>query len=76
MILLAYVLPQLFYRCTRAEWLVPLVPLLRRMCDRRRGIGADGVLLLEADREHDFAMRYFNADGTPIGSAKNEYGKL
>jgi diaminopimelate epimerase len=38
-------------------------PLLRRMCDRRRGIGADGVLLLERDRDHDFAMRYYNADG-------------
>jgi diaminopimelate epimerase len=33
------------------------------MCDRRRGIGADGVLLLERDPDHDFAMRYHNADG-------------
>ena len=40
-------------------------PLVVRMCDRRRGIGADGVLILEADPEHDFAMRYFNADGAP-----------
>jgi diaminopimelate epimerase len=37
--------------------------LFSRLCDRRRGIGADGVLLLERDREHDFAMRYHNADG-------------
>jgi diaminopimelate epimerase len=37
--------------------------LLARLCDRRRGIGADGVLLLERDPEHDFAMRYHNADG-------------
>lgn len=37
--------------------------LVRRLCDRRRGIGADGVLLIEADSEADFAMRYFNADG-------------
>ena len=36
-----------------------------RMCDRRRGIGADGVLLLESDPDLDFAMRYFNADGRP-----------
>lgn len=34
-----------------------------RMCDRRRGIGADGVLLLESDDRLDFAMRYFNSDG-------------
>lgn len=37
--------------------------LFRRMCDRRRGVGADGVLLLERDDTLDFAMRYFNADG-------------
>jgi diaminopimelate epimerase len=41
----------------------PLAPLVRRLCDRRRGVGADGVLLLEADPQCDFAMRYFNADG-------------
>src|SRR5262245_828845 len=38
-------------------------PLLRRMCDRRRGVGADGVLLLERAAGADFTMRYFNADG-------------
>jgi diaminopimelate epimerase len=43
----------------------PLEPLIARLCDRRRGIGADGVLLLERDPELDFAMRYFNADGRP-----------
>lgn len=37
--------------------------LFRRMCDRRRGIGADGVLLLERDPEADFLMRYHNSDG-------------
>ncbi len=50
-----------------------LEPLIRRLCDRRRGVGADGVLLLErgpgsgpgSDLTLDFAMRYFNADGRP-----------
>lgn len=42
-----------------------LEPLIQRLCDRRRGVGADGVLLLERDPAHDFAMRYFNADGRP-----------
>lgn len=37
--------------------------LVIRLCDRRRGIGADGVLILERDPELDFAMSYFNADG-------------
>lgn len=42
-----------------------LQTLVARLCDRRRGIGADGVLLLEPDGELDFRMRYFNRDGGP-----------
>lgn len=45
--------------------------LFARWCDRRRGIGADGVLLLERDPECDFAMRYFNADGGPASYCGN-----
>ncbi len=48
-----------------------LEPLVRRLCDRRRGVGADGVLLLERDPGLDFAMRYFNADGRPAGFCGN-----
>jgi diaminopimelate epimerase len=34
------------------------------LCDRHRGIGADGILLLEKSRNRaDYRMRYFNADG-------------
>src|SRR5215469_11216178 len=37
---------------------------ITRLCDRHRGIGADGVLLLEKPTNRaDFRMRYFNADG-------------
>ena len=37
---------------------------IARLCDRHRGIGADGVLLLEKPGNRaDFRMRYFNADG-------------
>ncbi|NOT35193.1 MAG: diaminopimelate epimerase [Candidatus Eisenbacteria bacterium] len=36
---------------------------IARICDRRRGVGADGVILLERDATCDFAMRYFNRDG-------------
>ncbi len=39
--------------------------LFAALCDRRRGVGADGVLLLECDAELDFSMRYHNADGGP-----------
>ena len=36
----------------------------QRLCSRKKGIGADGVLLLEKDKELPFMMRYFNADGS------------
>ena len=35
-----------------------------KYCDRRFGIGADGVLYLEDSRSADIGMRIFNADGT------------
>jgi diaminopimelate epimerase len=37
--------------------------IIRRLCDRRFGVGADGLILLEPSREHAFRMIYFNADG-------------
>ncbi len=37
---------------------------IARLCDRHRGIGADGALLVEpATNGGDFKMRYYNADG-------------
>lgn len=48
-----------------------LTGLVRRLCDRRRGVGADGVLLLETSHTADAAMRYFNADGGPADYCGN-----
>lgn len=41
-----------------------LVALARRVCDRRRGIGADGLLVAEAAPGYAARMILYNADGS------------
>jgi len=36
---------------------------IARICHRRFGVGADGLILIEDTDGYDFRMRYFNADG-------------
>jgi diaminopimelate epimerase len=38
---------------------------IKKLCDRRNGIGADGLITIaSAGSPYDFSMRYYNADGT------------
>ncbi len=39
-------------------------PLAQAVCDRRFGIGADGLILVAPGKAHRFAMRMFNPDGS------------
>jgi len=45
------------YRLTTAD--------VTGICDRRFGVGADGLMLIERHPEVDFNLVYFNADGSP-----------
>ncbi len=45
--------------------------LARWLCDRRWGVGADGLLLLERSSKADYRMKYFNADGSYGGMCGN-----
>ena len=36
---------------------------VKKMCNRRFGVGADGLIIVEKTLDADFKMIYYNADG-------------
>jgi len=45
--------------------------LIARLCDRRFGIGGDGIMFLQEKAGYDFEMVYYNADGQPSSMCGN-----
>ena len=46
-------------------------PTIERICRRGTGVGADGIVLLAAERGRDFRMVYYNADGSRASMCGN-----
>ena len=40
-----------------------IVPKIKSLCDRRFGVGGDGIMVALPSTEYDVKMYYYNSDG-------------
>lgn len=45
--------------------------IIAKLCDRRFGIGGDGIMFLQEKEGYDFEMVYYNSDGNPSSMCGN-----
>jgi diaminopimelate epimerase len=48
-----------------------VVRFVRRVCERKVSVGADGLILIERSAKVDFKWRFFNADGSEVEMCGN-----
>ncbi|MFZ1288834.1 MAG: diaminopimelate epimerase [Melioribacteraceae bacterium] len=46
---------------------IPKSEIIKQICNRRKGIGADGLLFIKKNEKYDFELEYYNSDGS-LGS--------
>lgn len=58
----------IYFDCTNDNMPLLLLPVIRSaalvLCNRHKGIGADGLVFILPDKRADLRMRIFNADGS------------